>query len=68
MATYNQIQQWVEEKFGFTPKTCWIADMKEECGLPVRAAHNRQGKRRLHPCPKEKKQAIKAAFMHFDMM
>jgi hypothetical protein len=68
MATYDQIQQWVEEKYGFTPKTCWIADMKEECGLPVRLAHNRQGKTRLHPCPKEKKKAIKAAFLHFDMM
>ena len=68
MATYREIQEWVKRRYDFVPKTCWIAHMKEECGLPVRAAYNRQGNKRLNPCPKEKKNAIKAAFRHFEMM
>jgi len=31
MATYNQIQEWIKEKYGFTVKTCWIAHAKEIC-------------------------------------
>ena len=67
MATYKEIQDFVKEKFGFTPKTCWIADVKEQCGLKVRKAWNRQGKQRQVPCPKQKVKAIKAALRHFDM-
>lgn len=32
MATYKEIQQYVKLKYGFTPKTCWIAHMKEMYG------------------------------------
>jgi len=35
LATYLEIQRWVEEEFGFTPETCWIAHCKELYGLPV---------------------------------
>ena len=43
MATYLQIQDWVKLNYGFTPKTCWIADVKHQAGLPMRKAPNRQG-------------------------
>ena len=33
MATYKEIQAYVKEKYGFQPKTCWIAHMKEVCGI-----------------------------------
>ena len=36
MATYEEIQDYIKQKYGFTPKTCWIAHVKEICGLPVR--------------------------------
>jgi hypothetical protein len=38
MATYEQIQDYVRKKYGFIPKTCWIAHVKEMCGLQMRKA------------------------------
>jgi hypothetical protein len=26
MATYNEIQQWVKKKYGYTIKSCWITN------------------------------------------
>lgn len=68
MGTYAQLQQWVEEHFGFMPQTCWIAHCKELYGLPRRDAPNRQGARRVKPCPPEKREAIAAAFRHFRLI
>ena len=68
MATYAQIQEWVKINEGFTVKTCWIAHMKELCGLNPRRAPTRQGKKRVYPCPDDKKPAIKKAFRHFGMI
>lgn len=68
MATYQEIQDWVKRRYGFVPKTCWIADVKAQCGLPVRRAPNRRGIQRLAPCPPGKIEAIKAAFLHFGMI
>jgi len=68
VATYKQIQEWVKKKYGFTPKTCWIADVKEQCGLKVRKTWNRQGKQRLVPCPQDKIKPIKKALHHFKML
>ena len=65
MATYKQIQQWVREQYGWTPKTCWIAHCKELAGLPVKRAPNRQEDSRAVPCPADKQPAIFAAFRHF---
>jgi hypothetical protein len=67
-ATYQEIQKWVESQFGFTPETCWIADCKELCGLPLGEAPNRRGDERAKPCPPEKRPAIRKAFQHFGMM
>ena len=33
MSTYRRIQEYVKRQYGFTPKTCWIAHVKELCGL-----------------------------------
>lgn len=33
MATYKEIQKYVKDIHGFVPKTCWIAHMKEVCGI-----------------------------------
>ena len=41
MATYKEIQAYVKDKYGFQPKMCWIAHMKEVCGIPVKNAPNR---------------------------
>lgn len=34
--TYKKIQEETRRQHGFTPKTCWIADVKEEMGLPIK--------------------------------
>ena len=68
MATYMQIQAWVKRRYGFTPKTCWIAHAKELSGLPVRRAWNRHGSSRAEPCPPEKKGQILNALRHFKMI
>ena len=69
MATYKEIQEYVKDKYGFQPKTCWIAHMKEVCGLPVNVAVNRIDiNRRVRPCPDDKQKAIRDAFSHFGML
>ena len=68
MATYAQIQECVKINEGFSVKTCWIADMKELCGLKPRRSPRRQDKNRMHPCPEDKRPAIKKAFRHFGMI
>lgn len=41
MGTYKEIQAYVMEKFGYTPKTCWIVQTKEICGLSPKVAYIR---------------------------
>ena len=69
MATYTQIQVYVKNKYGCNIKTCWIAHMKELCGLKVRVANNRNDiTKRKYPCPEEKRPMIREAFNHFGML
>ncbi len=68
MATYRQIQEYVKAKYGFQPKTCWIADVKEQEGLDVKHAWNRAGNERQVLCPPEKVRAIRDALRHFGMI
>ena len=69
MATYKQIEEYVRKNYGFRPKTCWIAYMKELCGLPVKVAHNRYSEsERTNPCPIDKQEAIREAFKYFYML
>jgi hypothetical protein len=56
--TYAEIAECVERRYGFVPKTCWIAHVKELWGLPVRLAPNRQSQTRMVPCPAKKRSAI----------
>ena len=69
MATYKEIQDYVKSTYGFLPKTCWIAHIKELCGVPVKVAYNRHSPdKREKPCPPEKIEPIQAAFRHFKMI
>jgi hypothetical protein len=40
--TYKQIQEEYRRLYGKTIKSCWIADVKRELGLPIRMAYNRE--------------------------
>jgi len=66
--TYAKIQEYVKRKYGYVPKTCWIADAKKLCGLPTRKAWNRKSEQRKYPCPKDKFSDIKEAFYHFGLL
>jgi hypothetical protein len=69
MATYQQIQKYIRAKDGFAVKTCWIAHVKSDHGLPMREAPNRiSSAKREQPCPPEKRPAIEAALRHFKMI
>ncbi|MBA7606124.1 hypothetical protein ES703_13263 [subsurface metagenome] len=69
MSTIKEIQKYVKQRHKFVPTSCWIADVKERCGIPVRRAWNRKGNKRAHPCPTKKKfHAIKDALKHFGLM
>ena len=69
MATYKEIQNYVLEKYNVTVKTCWIAHVKERCGILTRCAPNRIGaNRRTNPCPTSKEGHIRDAFRHYGMI
>ena len=68
MATYREIQEQVRSKVGWLPKTCWIAHVKSDFGLPMRYAPNRVSAERLVPCPPDKRPAIVSALRHFGMI
>jgi hypothetical protein len=58
-ATYSEISECVKRQFGFVPKTCWIAHVKELNGLSPRTAYNRTNARvRQVPCPLDKREPI----------
>ncbi len=40
--TYKTIQNEYHKVYNKTIKSCWIADVKREMGLPVREAYNRE--------------------------
>ena len=65
MATYFQIQLRVAEQDGFVPRSCWIADVRELNGLPVRRSWNRRGSTRANPCPARFIQPIEAALRFY---
>ena len=65
--TYIDIQAHVHATQGFTPKTAWIAHVKECNGLTVRRTHNRASSR-LVPCPPDRRAAIEEALRHFGVL
>jgi hypothetical protein len=68
MPTYSEIQKFVQRRHGFIPTTTWINHVKVVWGLPTRQAPNRAGwRRRVVPCPPEKREAIEQALRHFGL-
>lgn len=54
MATYKEIQEYVNVNFGYIPKTCWIAHSKEIYGLSPKTATNRKFEQTRIPMPRRK--------------
>ena len=68
-ATYEEIQEWVQEKHGFHVTHLNIAKTKRKCGIIERQNYNlpKNGDSRSPETPKEKEVAIIEAFRHYQM-
>jgi hypothetical protein len=69
-ATYEQIQEWVQEKYGFHVTHLNIAKTKRKCGITERINYNlpKSEISKSPGTPKEKEEAIIDAFRHFQMI
>ena len=69
-ATYEQIQAWVQEKYGFHVTYLNIAKTKRKCGIIERQNYNlpKSEDSRSPETPKEKEEAIIEAFKAFQMI
>jgi hypothetical protein len=65
---YRKIHLEVFRAEGFTIKNCWIADVKEQLGIPMKKAPNRLGPARRYPCPETKRDAIIAAMRRLELI
>lgn len=68
-ATYQEIKDYVLEKFGLKVSSLYISQVKTKCGIIERENYNK-GKEghRVPQCPKEKEDAIMVALKHFRMI
>ena len=61
-----EIEQWVEERYGFVPHPFWIGHCKElylqHTGIPSTT------RKPWHQCPADKRTAIRDAFVHFGLL
>jgi hypothetical protein len=69
MATYSEMTEWIKDRHGFAAQTCWIADVKSDCGLTRGAAPIRiSSSTKVKLCPANKRGAIEDALRHFNMI
>ncbi len=68
-ATYQEIKDYVFDKFGLKVSTLYISQVKAKCGTIERENYNK-GKEghKVPKCPKEKEDAIMDALRHFRMV
>ena len=69
-ATYEEVQEWVQEKYGFHVTHLNIAKTKQKCGIIERINYNlpKSESSKSPGTPKEKEDAIIDAFKHFQMI
>ena len=69
-ATYKEIQDWVQEKYGFHVTNLNIAQVKQKHGIIERENYNKpKSEDSKQPgCPEEKVEAIEDALRYFQMI
>ncbi len=69
-ASYQEIQDWVKEKYGFHVSHLNIAKTKRKCGIIERQNYNlpKSEESRSPETPEEKEEAIIEAFKAFQMI
>ena len=67
---YEQIKEYILQKYGFKVSTLYISQIKLKCGLEMRECYNLSKKENAHVSqrPTEKESAIMDAFKHFGMI
>ncbi len=68
-ATYEEIKEYVLEKYGLKVSSLYISQVKRKCGLDVGQNYNLSKKEdaKVPQCPPEKEAAIMEALKHFQM-
>ena len=68
--TYEEIKAYVLEQTGLKVSSLNIAQVKQKMGIIERECYNKPKSEDSRPpkCPKEKEEAIQAAFKHFRMI
>lgn len=69
-ATYKEIEEWVQEHYGFHVTNLNIAQVKQKHGIIERENYNKpKSKNSRQPgCPEEKVKAIEEALKFFQMI
>ncbi|PKK38837.1 RNA methyltransferase, TrmA family [Clostridiaceae bacterium JG1575] len=69
-ATYEEIKEYILEKFKFKVSTLYIAQIKRKCGIDLREHYNKSKKEKqvIPQCTPEKEEAIMSALRHFKML
>ena len=69
-ATYQEIQEWVQEKHGFHVTNLNIAQVKRKHGITERENYNKPKSEdsRQPGCPEEKERAVEEAMRYFQMI
>ncbi|WP_022755242.1 23S rRNA (uracil(1939)-C(5))-methyltransferase RlmD [Butyrivibrio fibrisolvens] len=69
-ATYKEIEEWVQENYGFHVTNLNIAQVKQKHGIIERENYNKPKSEnsRQPGCPEEKVKAIEEALKHFQMI
>ena len=69
-ATYKEIEEWVQEHYGFHVTNLNIAQVKQKHGIIERENYNKpkSENNRQPGCPEEKVKAIEDALRHFQMI
>jgi len=69
-ATYEEIKDYVLEKYGLPVTNLYIAQVKRKCGIIERENYNKSQKEdaKQPQCPEDKERAIMDALEHFGMI
>ena len=69
-ASYREIKEWILKEYGLKVSSLYIAQIKSKCGMDKRENYNlsKEDGKKAPECPKEKEDAIMAAFKHFGMI
>lgn len=69
-ATYEEIKEYVKEKYQLKVSNLYISQIKRKCGIEVGINYNlpKSENSRVPQCPPEKEKAIREALEYFQMI